>query len=174
MSDKPKPIGDEVSGLHNFFTTEELASVGECLMRDLSRQRASEQEEIRRQSEMQTALARRRWHELFGQRAVPHVDAEVLSPPALLQQAQPCRTSPQREPRPRLGQRMEQEWKTEEGRRALVELTVRELASHLGIKSHSSFYDVPLFVEKIRPLRDRIQQLRQAENWVERNARARP
>lgn len=79
-----------------------------------------------------------------------------------------------RVPRPKLAKKIEDAWGTREGKTMLISLSMRQLKQHFGMASHASFYDVPLFVEKIRPLRDRIQQLRQAENWVERNARARP
>jgi len=50
---------------------------------------------------------------------------------------------------------------------------MRVLSKHFRIQSHASFYEVPLFNEKIRPLREKGRTARSASNWSEQIARDR-
>jgi hypothetical protein len=79
-----------------------------------------------------------------------------------------------RSPRPKLAKKMYDLWETADGKRMLLSLTMRALATQLGISSHTSLYDVPFFVQTILPLRQRGRAGQQAANWIERNARTRP
>jgi hypothetical protein len=156
----------------------DLAALGQVVHEDILRLRAEEQEIIRRESEIQTKLARRRRQELFGDRkwslaASTPAATERVSPKPTNVKANPKRNTP-RVPRPGLAKRVEETWETNEGQELILGLSMRKLKLRFGVKSHSSFYEIPLFVETIQPLRERLRLERQAANYVERNARARP
>jgi hypothetical protein len=76
--------------------------------------------------------------------------------------------------RPGLAKKVAAAWATPEGKRMLVSLPMRDLAAPFGVTSHTSFYYVPLFKEKILPLRKRGKNGQQAADWFEKNARSRP
>jgi hypothetical protein len=75
-------------------------------------------------------------------------------------------------PRPGLAKKIEDAWATMEGRRLLLSLSMRDLAKHFGV-SHSSFYEVPLFVNTILPRRQAARRGQQSADWMEKNARSR-
>lgn len=76
-------------------------------------------------------------------------------------------------PRPGLAKKIEDAWATLEGKRTLLALSMRDLAKHFGV-SHSSFYEVSLFVNTIAPRRQTATRGQQSADWIEKNARSRP
>ncbi len=157
---------------------EDLVAIGQFLVGEWLREREQEREFIRRESEVQTALARRRWRELFGSQAgwpaeptATQVKLPLPEPPSQKMVAR--KALKPRVPRPGLAKMVEREWATPEGKRFLASATMRDLADYFRINSHSSFYGIPLFNEKIRPLREKGQTAQSAGAWMERNARDR-
>lgn len=154
----------------------DFTALGQEVHEEISRLRAEEQEIVRRESEIQTRVARRRWHELFGDRqwspaaSLPAATERVSATPINVK-ANPKRNTP-RVPRPGLAKKVEEAWGTNAGKEELVNLPMRKLKLRFGVKSHTSFYGNPLFDDVIKPLRERVKMQRQAENYVERNARA--
>lgn len=133
---------------------------------------------IERESKTQTELARHRWNDLRGAVGYQN-DGKITQDPRPTCSALPCPPSmaakvpKRRVPRPKLGRRIADAWSTSEGKRLLTGLSLRELKRHFGVNSHSSFYEVPLFNDTIRPLRQQAHRGQQAANWLERNARHR-
>ena len=155
----------------------DFAAIGQAFAEEIQRQIAEEQEIVRRESEIQTRLARRRWQELLGDKqwspaASSPVATERVSPKPINVKADPKRNSP-RVPRPGLAKKVEEAWATNDGQQQLVGLPMRKLKERFGVKTHTSFYGIPLFENTIRPLRERVKLERQARNYVETNARAR-
>jgi len=135
-----------------------------------------EWEVIRAASRIQTELARRRWREMSGATC----DEVIGSAPRMAKtesatSASESTATPQRlkcrVPRLGLAKALAAEWDSKEGKRFLLSADVRTIARHFGLRSHSSLYDVRLFVEAILPFRQRGQRGQQAAAWQERISR---
>ncbi len=154
-----------VTAVASKVTPEEWRALGDVLVQQWMSQYVEEQVFIRHQSAVQTELVRRQ----LGKTIQPDLasSANPTVPPAVAsaRQKQASPKAGQRTPRPKLAQKVDREWKTQEGQRLLVGHSLRGLAQHFGLRSHSSLYDVPLFVEKILPLRQRAQRGQQANAW---------
>lgn len=156
----------------------DLVQLGEALVHQWLMDRQVEQEWIQRESAVQTELARKRWAEM--QRASPPQPAGGIAERASLPLLPPpngprvaAKPPRRRIPRPKLAKRVAEAWDTPEGKSLLTGLSMRDLAAHFGIASHTSFYNVPLFQDKILPYRHRGRLGRQAADWADRNHRDR-
>jgi len=155
----------------------DFAAIGQAFAEEMQHQIAEEQEIVRRESEIQTRLARRRWQELFGDSkwspaASSSASTERFSSKPISVKANPKRSTP-RVPRPGLAKKLGEAWGTNQGRQLLVAQPMRKLTQHFGVRSHTSFYGIPLWDDVIKPARERLRIERQAANYLERNARAR-
>jgi len=152
--------------------------IAELVVRQWMSERRSGTEDERREGEAQIIRARRGARMILGLPSESTLIASgdpqtVLAPPPTDRMASPSQSKKPRVPRPRLAKAVEREWKSPEGQRLLLGATMRSLAQHFGLDSHTSLYDVPLFNEKIRPLRGKARTAQSAGAWVERNARDR-
>jgi hypothetical protein len=155
-----------------------LERLADLLSQEWIQAQEEERALIARESAIQTELARRQWTRLFCPadhreegRIAPETRPTVSAPPAV--SIAVTNVPRQRVPRPGLARQIAEAWSTSEGKRLLTSLPMRELKLQFGVTSHSSFYDVPLFNDTIRPLRGRGHRGQQAANWLERNARQR-
>jgi hypothetical protein len=156
----------------------DLQLIGELVVRQWMTERTSGTDDERRDGEAQIARVRRGARMVLGLPAesavIANADPQTLAaPPLTNHRASPSQAKKPRVPRPRLAKSIEREWKTEAGMVRLLSASMRELKGYFSVKSHASFYDVPLFNEKIRPLREKRRLDKQAGQWVERLARAR-
>lgn len=170
-ADAPKRIvsrEDVADVIVDRLSPEEVREVGEALAYEWVSEFLEEQKFIRHQSVVQTELVRRRWGKDIGEDVVASTNPVV--PPAVA--ASPRPKASQRKPRPQLAKMVARDWGTQDGQRVLLGHTMRGLGQHFGV-SHSSLYEVPLFVEKILPLRQRGQRGQQANAWRQRSSRDR-
>jgi hypothetical protein len=175
-ADAPKAAeisGELVSVVASKFIPAEWRALGDVLAQEWVSQYVEEQTFVRHQSAVQTELVRRRRGTSIGEDFVTSTNPVV--PTAVAASPRPKLTRPkagQRKPRPKLAQMVDRAWRTQEGQRMLVGHTMRGLGQHFGV-SHTSFYEVPFFVAKILPLRQRGLRGQQANAWRERSGRNR-
>lgn len=156
----------------------DFATLGQVVHEEILRLRAEEQEIVHRESEIQTMLARRRWQELFGSPGERPADSSPAKAPSALDKPIEIKARGKQKPaavhRAKLAKKVAEAWATNEGKEKLVGHSMRKLKLDYGVRSHSSFYDVPFFVKVIKPMRERLKLERQSANFLERNARSRP
>ncbi len=161
-----------VTAVASKVTPEEWRALGDVLVQQWVSQHVEEQVFIRHQSAVQTELVRRQRGKTIqpdlASSANPTVPPAVASP----RQKQASPKAGQRTPRPKLAKMVAREWETQDGQRILLGHTMRGLGQHFGV-SHSSLYEVPLFVDKIQPLRQRGRRGQQANAWREKRGRDR-
>jgi hypothetical protein len=155
--------------IHAVAKADELSVIATLVVRQLEREMAAEpggREQVER--------ARRGAAALLGHCVKPEGASADTQQSPWFRPSQSPKPQRQRVPRPKLAKKIGDAWGTQEGQNVLVSLPMRQLKKHFGVSSHASFYDVPLFNHKIRPLRERLLRVHQAKNWMERNARGRP
>lgn len=157
---------------------DDLRLISELVVRQWVRDVTSGTEDMRREGEARVARARRNARIILGS---PTRSENANAPnqrttsdiPRTDLQSHPGAGQQLRAPRPGLSDAIERQWRTQEGRIALLSLPMRELARRFGVASHTSFYDVLLFKEKICPLRVKSRASKAASDWLERNSRDR-
>ena len=166
----------------------DFATLGQVVHEEILRLRGEEQEIVHRESEIQTMLAKRRFpnrNEILGKRYYPeHLGAPKESPKDLPPATAPNSSSKvisinhvsepkmPHVPRPGLINRISEDWGTQEGKVALLALSLRDLGKRYSV-SHSSISENPFFRQKIQPLRQRTKNAHRTANWIENNARSR-
>lgn len=156
---------------------DDLALVSALVVRQWMREQRTGTEQMRQEGEARIARVQ------AGARMLLGLPMAAAGPPAIQKEApapaptdstQPCcKAKKPRVPRPGLAKAVEREWGTREGQCLLLGATMRALGNHFSLGSHTSLYDVPLFNEKIRPLRERARTAQSAGAWMERDARDR-
>lgn len=152
------------------------AALGRLVAEEIQQRLAEEQEFIRRESEIQTRLVKRRWQELFGDKEFrptvsPPVTTAIGSPLPIVIKAVNKRKA-RIASRPGITGMLQEAWATPEGQGLLLGLPLRALGKHFQV-THSSISENQFFKQKIRPLRERTRPAQKAASWLERNARVR-
>lgn len=156
---------------------DDLTLISTLVVRQWMREQRTGTEEMRREGEARIARAQAGARMLLGlpvpsaEAAAGQTESPSLSPTDSKQTSGNAKKP--RVPRPQLAKAVEREWSTKEGQRFLLGSTMRALRNHFGLRSHTSLYDVPLFNERIRPLREGARTAQSAGAWMERNARDR-
>jgi hypothetical protein len=171
MFPKPAHVPDAIA------KADDLTLISTLVVRQWRREQRTGTEEMRQEGEARIARAQAGARMLLGL-PVPSAEAaagQTESPYPSLTDSKKISVNAKkpRVPRPRLAKSVEREWGTKEGRLLLLGASMRVLGEYFGLGSHTSLYDVPLFNEKIRPLREGARTARSAGAWMERNVRDR-
>ena len=156
---------------------DDLLLISALVVRQWIREQRTGTEQMRRDGEARIARVQAGARRVLGlpvpsaETAASQKDSPASSPTAVVQTG--CKAQKPRVPRPGLAKAVEREWHSREGKCLLLGASMRALGNHFGLCSHTSLYDVPLFNEKIRPLRERARTAQSAGAWIERNARDR-